>query len=51
MAFLLLHNYTDFIEIKDGSLISLKGYGRAIFDEVISETKKGKMRARVKKVL
>ena len=42
---------TNSREIKDGSLISLKGYGRAIFDEVISETKKGKMRARVKKVL
>ena len=42
---------TNSREIKDGSLISLKGYGRAIFDEVISETKKGRMRARVKKVL
>ena len=42
---------TNSREIKDGSLVSLKGYGRAIFDEVISETKKGKMRARVKKVL
>ncbi len=38
-------------EIKDGSLISLKGYGRVIFDEVISETRKGKMRAGVKKIL
>ena len=38
-------------EIKNGSLISLKGYGRAYFDEIISETKKGRLRAKVKKVL
>ncbi len=38
-------------EIKDGSLISVKGYGRAYFDEVISETKKGRRRAKVRKVL
>ncbi len=38
-------------EIKDSSLVSLKGFGRAIFDEVITETKKGRMRARVKRIL
>lgn len=38
-------------EINDGSLISLRGYGRAVFDETLGETKKKRLRARVKIIL
>lgn len=38
-------------EIKEGSLISLRGYGRAIFLEVLNETRKGKIRAKIKIIL
>lgn len=38
-------------EINDGSLISLRGYGRAVFDETLGETKKKRLKARVKIIL
>lgn len=38
-------------EVRDGSLISLKGYGRAIFLETINETRKGKIRAKIQIIL
>ncbi len=38
-------------EINDGSLVSLSGYGRAVFDEMLGETRKKRLRARVKIIL
>lgn len=35
-------------EIKEHSLISVKGYGRAYFDKILMETKKGRLRAAVR---
>lgn len=35
-------------EIKENSLLSVKGYGRAYFDEILMETKKGRIRAAIR---
>lgn len=37
-------------EIRPPALLSLKGYGRAYFDEVLTETKKGRLRAKIRQV-
>lgn len=35
-------------ELSEGSLLSLRGYGRGYFDEVLMETKKGRLRVKVR---
>ena len=35
--------------IKQGDLISVRGYGRFIIEEVIGETRKGRVRIQIKK--
>lgn len=37
-------------EVKEGSLLSVKGYGRAYFDAILAETKKGRLRATIRLV-